>query len=159
MGEYKGGFKQYIRATPGQVLAFLKLESDIVSAKVLGDFDSLSRFDLRQDISFLIQHQSRPVGFACMRVGDVQGDRRLTKIYITPDARRSGCASFVLRGMKITKITVPVRHIELIRLCRKNGFQYNDNQPYPQQVTELWRPISGIKTHVERDQLQITQLG
>jgi hypothetical protein len=150
---FKGGYKQYLRATPHQILNYLKEEARLVSPKELGDFDSLTHFDLRDEASFLLQLDSRVVGFVTIKF--LPGDqRRLMKIYVTPNARKHGCASFAIRGLKINKITIPVRLVSLLGLCRKIGFTYCARQNYPTQVAEL-----ESFPNVQRHPVQVAQLG
>lgn len=134
--QFKGGYKQYLRTTPGKLLAYLKQEERIAGAGALGEFEALTPFDLRDQTCYLIHLDARIVGFVTLKFlpGEV---RRLQKLYVTPNARKHGCASFVLRGLKINAITIPVRRIELLSLCRKIGFTYCARQPYPLQVAEL----------------------
>lgn len=157
MNQFKSGYKQYLRAMPHQILTFLKDEIRTVSPKDLGGFDDLAKFDLRDEVCFLIHLDSRVVGFVCIKF---QGtERRLTKIYVTPNARRHGCATYVLRGLKISKATIALRHPDLIGICRKVGLTYHPRQEYPHQVADLHR-TNEVPKHVRQSNpLPARQLG
>lgn len=157
MRRFNAGRKEYRRTAGKQILQFLKDEVRRSPAGALGDYESLSAFDLHLDLSFLIYLDDRPVGFACMRVDRTTADRRLTRIYVTPISRNHGCCKFVLQGLKITDITIPIRNIQLISLCRTLEFQYKKHQPYPDTVVELTRTIKdehhGISVNVSASKL------
>ena len=140
MRTFNEGQKEFRRATTGEILFFIREESRRGPTAGLGDLESLTAFDLRQEMTYLIFLDARPVGFASVKFGATSQDRRLTKLYVTPEARRYGCASYVMRGLKITQTTIPVTNIQFISLCRKLGFHYNPTQTYPKSIAELTRP-------------------
>lgn len=119
----------------------------------MGDFESLTPFDLRDEICFFIHLDNRIVGFITLKFLP-NDERRLMKIYVTPNARKHGCASFVIRGLKISKITIPIRRVGLLGLCRKIGFTYCARQAYPEQVAEL-----ESNPYVKRRPVPAAQLG
>ena len=154
---FNKGYKQYTRTTPKELFEWLKIERKLVGEAALGDFDDLTKFDLRDEVCFLIHLDSRPVGFVSVRFLP-EGGRRLMKIYVTPRARRHGCASVTIRGLKISKASIPVRHVSLLGICRRIGFTYSAKQDHPQSVAELERKPEN-KTYVQRRAIQVAQLG
>lgn len=140
MRRFEGGFKQYVRTTPNEILRFVKTEIEQENIKTVEPFDSLTLFDLSQQVCYKILLDDRVVGFACAKWtnGDLNS-RRLTKIYITPSARRHGCATFVIKGLKIALITIPIRNVIFIGLCIRLGFTYCPRQEYPTAVAQLHR--------------------
>ena len=143
MGEFRWGYKQYLKTTPSEILGFLKTEKDRVSPSILNDFDSLTAFDLREQLCFKLLLDNRVVGIACAKwINGDPNSRRLTKIYVTPSARKRGCATHLLQGLKIAQITIPVHNVEFVGLCRRLGFSYCQKQDYPTAVAQLQRRIS-----------------
>ena len=141
MREFYQGRKEYCKATPPEILTFLKSERSGNGPALLNGYDGLTTFDFRHEMTFLIYLDTRVVGFASMKMG-MGSERMLAKIYVTPVARKHGCASHVLRELRITRAHVPVPNIQFISLCRKVGFQYDTHQPYPQSVAQLSRVMS-----------------
>lgn len=139
-----GGYKQYMKSSPGEVMAFLKDEKERVPRTELGDFESLTPFDMNQQLCFKIMLDNRIVGFACAKWNNDPSSRRLTRIYITPHARKRGCASFIIRGLRIAQISIPVANAGFIGLCRTLGFQYNARQNYPSSLAELSRTVTEV---------------
>lgn len=149
MDTFRKGYKQYLRTTSSRVLSYIKSEKALTPESELGDLATLSAFDLDGDACFLILLDARPVGFVCVRFLP-NDERQLTRLYVTPTARRRGCASYVLRGLKFTQTKVPVRYVKLVALCLKQGFKYAPHQTYPDRVAELVRSIHPRKIHVAR---------
>jgi GNAT superfamily N-acetyltransferase len=142
MHTFKEGFKEYRKTTRDVIIRFIREEKRRVSPDTLGDYETLTPFDLRQELIFLIYLNDTPVGFCCIKIID-GNSRRLTKIYVTPTARKHGCGSHILRELKVTQVVIPIRCIQFISLCRAVGFFYNTRQNYPDSVAELTRHLSG----------------
>lgn len=153
---FNSGFKQFLRATPSEILGFVKMEVSSGYQKDMGDYDTLSPSDLRAELCFKIMLGSRMVGFATAKYAT--SFRRLLRIYITPNARRHGCASWVLQEMRVTDVNVPVRNAHFLGLCRKKGFTYNARQAYP-TVAELSRPAFESVSRGKHNPVPAYQLG
>lgn len=135
--DFKRGYKQYVRTDALPILRFVEAEAARGNARELGDYTELSMFDLRGEVCFRLMFADRMVGFATAKCEGLR--KRLLRIYVMPEYRRHGIASWVLDEMPITDINVPVRCIELVSLCRKKGYVYTTRQ-YSTRVAELTRP-------------------
>lgn len=137
MGDFKNVYKQFARTDPKTIMAFKEAEVARGNRASMGDYAELSMFDLRNEVCFRLMVNDRTVGFATARfVGD---SRQLARIYVMPEFRRHGVASWVLDQMPVTHLNVPVRYIHLLSLCRKKGYQYRERQASP-YLAELVRP-------------------
>ncbi|WJJ55145.1 hypothetical protein [Xanthomonas phage RTH11] len=135
--DFKRGYKQYVRTEALPILRFVEAEVARGNSRDLGDYAELSMFDLRGEVCFRLMFADRMVGFATAKCEGLR--KRLLRIYVMPEFRRHGIASWVLDEMPITEINVPVRCIQLLSLCRKKGYVYTTRQ-YTTHVAELTRP-------------------
>jgi len=157
MGNFKNVYKQFARTEPHVIMAFKEAEVARGNRAEMGDYAELSWFDLRKELCFRLLVGDRMVGFATARY---DGERRqLLRIYVMPEYRRHGVASWVLDQMPVTDIRVPVRYIHLLSLCRKKGYQYREGQ-YSHQVAELYkaRPNKSVYRGPQR-RIPSAQLG
>jgi hypothetical protein len=63
MRTFNEGQKEFRHAKTSEILFFIREESRRGAVAGLGDFESLTAFDLRQELTYLIYLDDRPVGF------------------------------------------------------------------------------------------------
>lgn len=159
MRDYKLVHKQYIKCSPVDILNFVKGMARAGGGPDLGEYASLTQLDFNQETCYLIHLDNRVVGFVSVRYGRNDDSRILSKLFVIPNARKHGCASYVLHGLRISNVNVPIRNIQLIGLCRQLGFQYNDHQSHPFSLAELSRDIPKSKFYGPRHPVRSTRMG
>lgn len=140
MSTFKKIYKQFVHVPPAQILDFKEAEVARGNRAEMGDYAELSMFDLRNELCFKLLVGDRVAGFATARFDRNRNSRRLLRIYVTPEFRRHGMASWVLDEMPVTFIDVPVRFTTLYNLCRKKGYVLNAKQ-YSKHMAEFTRSV------------------
>lgn len=106
MRPFPTGFKRYDRVHPRVVLDFIADEIADGRGSDLGDYESLSQFDLNDHTCYLITCDSRNVGFLTVRFYNNFENCWASHLFIRSDFRRRGCASFVLKSLKVNRVGV-----------------------------------------------------
>lgn len=122
MRPYPTGFKHYDRVHPRVVLDFIADEIADGRASELGEYESLSQFDLNDQTCYLLTCDSRPAGFLSVRFFNNFENCWATHLYIKPEFRRKGCASFVLKSLKVNRVGVIADNTAALQLYVSLGF-------------------------------------
>lgn len=145
----------FVKCMAGEVLGFVQGLKRRGFGELLGEYASLGSLDFVKETCYLLLLDNRPVGFASVRYG-ARDSKHLSKIFVLPQAREHGVATWFIRGTKISDISIPVRHIRFISLCRTLGFTYNETQSSPLQLAELSRHIPETSLYATRPRNRVS---
>lgn len=103
------------------------------------NYVGIGPLDLRRDLVFRLKVDGQDVGFAALEASSLSGGRVLTKIYVSPDKRRCGIASFFINSAEVVRANVPAKALGLYHTLHRLGFRIKNDQRHPGAVWEMIR--------------------
>lgn len=155
MQSHPTGYKRYERVHPQKVLDFIIDEISQDRGEALGEYRSLSRFDLARRTCYLITCDGKTVGFLAVRFHNKFENCLLTHIYIRPDYRRRGCAHFVVRSLKVNRVSFNPSNLAVRQLFGKLGFtQDMDVDLKSTQISMMSERVTEVRRVSARQKLE-----
>jgi len=88
----------------------------------LGEYESMTQFDLKDHTCYQLTCDSRVVGFLTVRFYNNFENCWASHLYVKPEFRRKGHASFVLKSLKVNRVGVISDNVAARQLYASLGF-------------------------------------